>query len=312
MTSKSKWKDPEFLNLFAEPRYHPMSASIHRRLFSLMFVICVLFYTYYEVFIKGIIEEESLALPKETLYHSKNASMGSNQKIGVKTQEVITALYNKPTTSIPKPYRSWIPTDPLFKGSVQPKPKESSTNEKDSGISNEIHHEYTGPGEFEQHLPEIPLKIIVYGKYARHAVITQRFAKASKCTESLLKDETFVKYSSDGTLCETNSAEDCSAVGPRGSKIVTRMSGSTKGLYIPLNNHNPNEPDTFAPNEMSSSTLVLDNVDRKAVEKATFIPWYGTSVYSDLSEESCNTCNGRSDMDCDSNFNPGTQRKLVL
>ena len=302
MTSKSKWKDPEFLNLFAEPRYHPMSASIHRRLFSLMFVICVLFYTYYEVFIKGIIEEESLALPKESLYVSSLHE--SNQKTGVKTQEVITALYTKPTTSIPKPYRSWIPTDPLFKGTVQP--KESSTNEMDrSGVSNAIHDEYiTGNSEYFQHLPEFPLKIIVYGKYARHAIVTQTFAKASKCTESLLKDEAFVKYRTTGQK-QVN-------VGPRGSTIVTRMSGSTKGLYIPLNNHNPNEPDTFAPDEMSSSTLVLDNVDTKAVEKATFIPWYGTSVYSDLSEENCNGCNGRSDMDCDSNFNPGTQRKLVL
>ena len=238
-------------------------------------------------------EEESFALPKESLYVSSLNE--ATQDTGFKTLEVMTALYSKPTTSIPKPYRSWIPTDPVFKGTVQPKPKES-TNEKDSGISNEIHDAYTGPGEFEQHLPEFPLKIIVYGKYAKHAIVTQTFAKASKCTESLLQDKAFVKYS----------------VGPGGSKIVTRMSSSTKGLYIPLNNHNPHQPDTFAPDEMSSSTLVLDNGDSGAVEKATFIPWYGTSVYSDLSEENCNTCNGRSDVDCDSNYNPGTQGMLYI
>ena len=104
---------------------------------------------------KGLREEEVLDLPKEGLYSIIGYQIHEQ---GAKTREVVSALYTKTTAAIPKPFRSWIPTDPALQGNVQP---ESLETEENTAQSNQIHHKYTGENEFPQHLPEYPLAALV-------------------------------------------------------------------------------------------------------------------------------------------------------
>ena len=279
--ANAKWRDPEFLNLFPEPRYHPMSASLHRRLLSITFVVAVFLYAVYELDAKGLREEEVLDLPKEGLYSIIGYQIHEQ---GAKTREVVSALYHKTTAAIPKPFRSWIPTDPALQGNVQP---ESLETEENTAQSNQIHHKYTGENEFPQHLPEYPLKVIVYGPMAKHAIVTQTFSVGSHCSFDLLNTKSILP---NPNIREEKGFNDVPLKIPEyRTSIVSRLSGSTKGLYMSSKHVEGSSPlKEFAPDGLSSSTLVLDPVVSKQEQRTkTFLPWFGSSVYSNLNEEDC-------------------------
>ena len=67
---RKKLRDPETLNLLARPRYDPASASLRRRLLSLVLAVLVGIFAAYEID-RGTTESESFVLPLDSCFTSR-------------------------------------------------------------------------------------------------------------------------------------------------------------------------------------------------------------------------------------------------
>ena len=270
---KKKLRDPEFLNLLARPRYDPSSASIRRRLLSLVFVALVAIYAAYEIN-RGSNESEYFSLSSTAVYErgfdfDTDHQSYITERYGFEIGRAIGEIWK---TQITSAQSSWMFLDPETKGNIPP-PEGKGNSEEDKTDGDFAIMNLHNVGTVEQDginyanmMPEYPLVVTVYGEAAKHAVLVQNFQQASLCRDKLLK-----------YLGGFEASEGEDSYNSYYAQIYTHLSGEASG--IGLENGKRTEAG------QSSSTLVVTKVDKKDIRHA---PWFGTGVYRDFSE--CDKC----------------------
>ena len=118
----AKLRDPEALNLLARPRFDPASASLHRRLLSLLLVVLVALYAAYEIG-RGSSESESFTLSTTAVYergHDFERTSHADYIARNYGFEISRAIENIWKTVLPDEQSSWIFLDPATQGNIPP------------------------------------------------------------------------------------------------------------------------------------------------------------------------------------------------